>query len=216
MNSKMKVLIGVLVVGIVFISGLFILKQITTKSIEKPSKGGEIVDGLQLTIEPVNAAMEEYGVYIFRKNEPFKIKVTLENTDKESIILLTPNGQTVFDKIFYFQILDVDGTVIETDTRLITMFAVAAIGPEKILLQPNEKHSFFAYINSNVSSKEYSLEHHHFNTNLVRKFPDIGFDERYYKIKGIYDTTGYRSRKNYGNINEILLYSNDVMIEVIE
>ena len=212
MNSKMKILIGVLVVGIVFIGGWLILKQIITEPVKKQAEDGEIVGDLQITIEPVDAAMEEYGVYIFRKNEPFKIKVTLENKGNKDLNLLTPDEQTVYDKVFYFQILDVNGTVLETDTRLISMLSTAAIGPERILLQPGGKHSFFAYINSD----EYGIEHHHFVTNIVRKFPDIGFDEKYYKIKGIYDTTGYRSRKNYKNINEILLYSNDIMIEIIE
>ena len=212
MNSKVKILIGVLVVGIVFIGGWLILNQVITEPVKKPAEDGEIVGDLQITIEPIDAAMEEYGVYILRKNEPFKIKITLENKGDKDLNLLTPDEQTVYDKVFYFQILDVDGTVLETDTRLISMLSTAAIGPEKILLQPGEKHSFFAYINSD----EYGIEHHHFVTNIVRKFPDIGFDEKYYKIKGIYDTTGYRSRKNYKNINEILLYSNDIMIEIIE
>ncbi|MCK5416779.1 hypothetical protein KAI92_05125 [Candidatus Parcubacteria bacterium] len=190
MNSKTKILIGILAVGVIFFSGLFILEQISKQQpIEKAANGGEIVDGLQLIVEPLNGLMDEAGLYIFQKNEPFKIKVTLENTGDKELNLLIPDGQTVFDKVFYFQILDINGTVIETDTRLITMFSVATIGPEKILLQPNEKHSFFTHINSEVSSKDYSVEHHHFDTNLVRKFPDICFDEKYCKIRGIYDGT---------------------------
>lgn len=211
MKKQSLVIIGILtvLVALILVGGC-VQKE------KKPDLEKNASDTLKLTIIPVDARTEEVGVYLFEKNESFKIKVMLENKGKESVTILTPSGQTVFDKVFYFQILDVNGMVLETDTRLITMLAVAAIGPEKVLLQPNEKHSFFAYINSNVSSKEDSIEHHHFDTNLVRKFLDIGFDERYYKIKGIYDTTGYGSRKNYEDINEVLLYSNDIMIEVIE
>lgn len=213
MNSKTKILIRVLVVGVIFLSGLFILEQITTEPIEKSTDGGEIADGLQLTIEPVNAKIEEQGVYIFQKNEPFKIKVTLKNTGDKDLNLLTPSMQNDYEKVFYFQILDMNGIIIETDTRQIIMSHRATSGPEKIKLSPGETHSFFAYINSN----KYGIEHHHFDNNLVRKFPDIGFDERYYKIKGIYNTTGYKDffPDLYSDIHEIVLYSNDIRVQII-
>lgn len=139
MNSKTKILIGVLVVGVAFISGLFILEQITTKPIEKPVEGGETVDGLQLTIEPVNAKVEEAGVYIFGKNEPFKIKVTLENKRDKDLNLLTPSMQNDYEKVFYFQILDMNGTIIETDTRQIIIDHSETLGPEKINI-PSHPH----------------------------------------------------------------------------
>lgn len=203
MNSKMKILVGVLVVGIVFIGGLFILKQIATELIEKPVEGGEIVDGLQLTIEPLNAAMEEYGVYIFRRNEPFKIKISLENKGNKDLNLLTPGMQNDYEKVFYFQILDMNGTIIETDTRQVIMAHDETLGPEKINIPPGESHSFFAYINSN----EYGIEYHHF---VIPTVFSKRFSDRYYRIRGIYDTTGYQE------VNEIVVYSNDIIIEVVE
>ena len=203
MNSKMKILVGVLVVGIVLIGGLFILKQIATELIEKPVAGGEIVDGLQLTIEPLNAAMEEYGVYIFRRNEPFKIKITLENKGNKDLNLLTPGMQNDYEKVFYFQIIDMNGTIIETDTRQVIMAHDETLGPEIIIIPPGESHSFFDYINSN----EYGIEYHHF---VIPTVFSKRFSDRYYRIRGIHDTTGYQ------DVNEIVVYSNDIIIEVVE
>ena len=167
---------------------------------------------LQLTIEPVNAAMEEMGVYIFQKSKPFKIKITLKNTGDKDLNLLTPGVQNHYDKVFYFRILDMKGKTIETDTRRVIMTHNETLGPEKIKLYPGKSHSFFAYINSN----KYGIEHHHFTTNLVRKFPDIGFDERYYKIQGIYNTIGYYVYKYYDDIFEIILYSNDILVQIVD
>ncbi|MFH1544900.1 MAG: hypothetical protein ABIE23_02305 [archaeon] len=74
-----------------------------------------IAENLKVSVEPVGAAMEEWGVYIFRRDEPFKIKVTLENTGEKDLNLLTP-GKNDFNKVFYFQILEENGAVIRTDT----------------------------------------------------------------------------------------------------
>jgi hypothetical protein len=213
MNSKLKILTGILVVVIIFFSGLFILEQNTTKPIEKPVSSGEIFDGLQLTIEPVDGLINEMGVYIFRKNRPFKIKVTLDNRGEESAILLSSNRQTVYDKVLYFQILNVNGTILKTESRVIDLFSVAAVGPERIVLQSGEKQSFFTYLNS----KERGIEHHHFTESIMEgSILEYLLGERYYRIRGIYDTTGYRTHKNYEDIHEVLFYSNDIMIEVVE
>jgi len=166
----------------------------------------DIIDTLKFSIEPVNATMEEYGIYIFRKNETFEIKVTLENRGEEDLNLLTPGLQNDYEKVFYFQILDLDETIIETDTREVTMEHNEVLGPEKINLFPRENHSFFAYINSN----EYGIEHHHF------VIPSV-FGERFsvgiYRIRGIYNTTGYEFQYN---VPDIILYSNNIIMEVVE
>ncbi len=161
-----------------------------------------VSDALKLTIEPVNAAMEEYGVYIFRKNEPFKIKVTLKNGRGRDLNLLTPGMQNHYEKVFYFQVLDKDGNIIETEDRHVTMEHNETIGPEKIILRKGGKHTFYAYLNS---KEYYGIEHHHYFTKP--------FTDRYYKLRGVYDTRGYKVPLN---VPEITLYSNSIRIEVIK
>ena len=157
------------------------IRKQSIEPIEKPVEGGKIVDGLQLTIESVNAGTNKYGIYVFRKNEPFKIKVTLENRDDKDLNLLTPNMQNDYEKVFYFQLLDINGDIIETENREVFMSHTETIGPDKITLMKGEKHVFYAYLNSRGYGIEYR---HHFSQ---------PFAEGYYKLRGVYDTTGYKN-----------------------
>ncbi len=168
---------------------------------------------VKVTIEPVNARTEEIGVYIFGEDEPFKIKVTLENTSNRKLTLLTPGMQNHYDKVFCFQILDLNGNIIRADERGTFMTHAETIGPEKITLMPKESHSFYAYLNSNKGG----IEHHHFfGLNLFSKL----FQDRYYFVKGVYDTTKYSKLDTPGNyyhdIDEVIAYSNDIRVEIVK
>ncbi len=193
MNSKIKIIIGVLAAGIVFFSGLFILEQSITKPIEKPINGGEIVDGLQLTIEPVNAAMEEYGVYIFR-NGIFQIKVTLENKGDRDLNLIMPMT-TSYKKALYFQFRGMKGNSIIAEDKLSKISGI--IPPDKMTLKKDENGTFYTYV-------------------YTDNFTTTEFIEGHYKLRYVYDTTDYKRRSGFEDVPELIVYSNDIMIKVIE
>jgi len=88
---------------------------------------------------------------------------------------------------------------------------VAPVGPDKIVLKSGEKHSFFAYLNS--KSEDWGkIEYRHFDLSNIF---EQELDKRYYRIRGVYDTTGYSKITPYQDTPEILLYSKDIYIEVI-
>ena len=194
MNSKTKILIGVLALGIVFISGLFILEQITTKPIERPVDDDEIANGLKLTIEPIHAAMEESGVYILRKNTVFQINITLENKGDRDLNIPTPRTSS-HPKVLYFQLMNMGGNIIKTEEK-INPWISGIISQNKITLKKGENGTFYTvfYI-YNSSAAE--------------------FTEGLYKLRYVYDTIDYKHIIGFEDVHEIIVYSNNIIMKFV-
>ena len=159
---------------------------------------------LKLTIDPVDQKSEEYGVFMFEPDQPFRFRVSLENWGKQDIDLLMPGKQNAFEKVFYFQLLNLHGRVIDTEDRATALLHGRAIPPDKTTIRSGTRRRFTAYLNSH----EYGIEHeHNFNVSFAEVKPG------YYHLQGIYDTTGYQ--RFFPEVPEFNLYSNKIKIEVM-
>ncbi|MDP2922145.1 MAG: HEAT repeat domain-containing protein [Candidatus Omnitrophota bacterium] len=160
---------------------------------------------LKVTIDSAGGSgpLKKSSVYTLYKGEVFEIKVTLENISNKSLSLLTPGKQNHYQKVFYFQILNIDGSIIATDTRDVNMTHRETIGPDKIELTPGKTHTFYAYLFSSGDG----IEHQHFN--MGKSICDcVDAEKCSHKIRGIYDTTGYKG------VDEVKIHSNSIHIVV--
>lgn len=108
MNSKIKILIGILVIGIVLISGWFILSQIPAEATEKSFEDSESIGDLKLVIKS--------NKEVYRVGDKIVLKITWNNIGKETFYLFHPidfhEGQNLiikdeFDKgVMIFQTIE--------------------------------------------------------------------------------------------------------------
>lgn len=169
MNSKIKILIGLLITGVVLIGGWFILNWKYEKLGEIPGGSG-IDSGFHFLIK---SDKEVYTV-----GEEIKVTITLKNNLAERIVILTPGMQNDYKKAYYFQLIDSEGNLIEEENREVLMSHTETIGAEKVILEPDQEHTFYAYLNG----RGYGIEYKHYFNTLVK--------EGIYQLRGVYKPEG--------------------------